>query len=257
MKTLRIGDSGDEVRQWQYFLTGQELYAGVVDGLFGEGTKAASMAFQKRHGLQPDGIVGNKTIGIAMSLGMEVVPDEHVGKESPSWPPRPAFPPLMSNGHRESLFGRFNYRHRPLPANRENIEVLDGWANANIIKVPIPQLNRVKGSPTVYFHRLAANQLARLWDDWERAGLMHHVLTWEGAYMPRFVRGNNKTLSNHAFGSAFDINYAWNTLGTMPALVGQKGSVRELVAIANENGFYWGGHFNRSDGMHFEVALLK
>ena len=35
-----------------------------------------------------------------------------------------------------------------------------------------------------------------------------------------------------------------------------KGSVRQLVPIANELGFYWGGHFNRRDGMHFEMARI-
>jgi hypothetical protein len=40
--------------------------------------------------------------------------------------------------------------------------------------------------------------------------------------------------------------------------VGQHGSVRELVSIANEHGFFWGGHFDkRRDGMHFEVAVIK
>jgi hypothetical protein len=38
--------------------------------------------------------------------------------------------------------------------------------------------------------------------------------------------------------------------------MGQKGCVRELVPIANEFGFYWGGHFSRMDGMHFEIAKL-
>jgi len=28
----------------------------------------------------------------------------------------------------------------------------------------------------------------------------------------------------------------------------------KLVPIANELGFYWGGHFTRRDGMHFELA---
>ena len=48
----------------------------------------------------------------------------------------------------------------------------------------------------------------------------------------------------------------WNGLGARPALVGQKGCVRELVEIANRNGFYWGGHFTRLDGMHWEVAKI-
>ena len=55
-------------------------------------------------------------------------------------------------------------------------------------------------------------------------------------------------------GTAFDINVAWNGLGVQPALLGQKGSVRELVEIAFEHGFIWGGWFtNRPDGMHFEA----
>jgi len=29
------------------------------------------------------------------------------------------------------------------------------------------------------------------------------------------------------------------------------------VPIAHDHGFYWGGHFSRSDGMHFEVAKLS
>ena len=65
-------------------------------------------------------------------------------------------------------------------------------------------------------------------------------------------------LSNHAFGTAFDINVPFNPLGARPALIGKQGSVRELVPIANEHGFFWGGHFGkRPDGMHFEVAVLK
>jgi hypothetical protein len=43
----------------------------------------------------------------------------------------------------------------------------------------------------------------------------------------------------------------------VPPLVGQKASVRELVGIANANGFNWGGHYeNRKDGMHFEIAKI-
>jgi hypothetical protein len=54
----------------------------------------------------------------------------------------------------------------------------------------------------------------------------------------------------------FDVNFEWNRMGTVPALRGDKGSVRERVPIANEHGFYWGGHFSRRDGMHFEPAQL-
>jgi hypothetical protein len=63
------------------------------------------------------------------------------------------------------------------------------------------------------------------------------------------------TLSNHAFGSAFDINVADNEFKGSPAQCPARGAVRELVKPANELGFYWGGHFSsRVDGMHFEFA---
>jgi len=40
--------------------------------------------------------------------------------------------------------------------------------------------------------------------------LLKHILTFDGAYTSRFIRCSNKTLSNHAFGTAFDINAGEN-----------------------------------------------
>jgi hypothetical protein len=251
-----MGASGADVRRWQYFLIGQGLLDGIADGKFGPATKTASIEFQRLRGLQPDGIVGNKTIGAAMLLGFGVLDDAAKNKASPNWPPKPRFSAL-NNAGREKLFGKFRYRHTPVAGNRENITVLDGWAAQNIITVQVPQLTAIKGSPRVQWHRKADAQLVQLWKDWESAGMLHLVLTWAGSYVPRLIRGSKTTLSNHAFGTAFDINVAWNMLGAVPALAGQKGSVRELVEIAHANGFYWGGHFTRQDGMHFEVAVVK
>jgi hypothetical protein len=63
-------------------------------------------------------------------------------------------------------------------------------------------------------------------------------------------------LSNHSFGSAFDIDAVDNGFGSVPALCGRRGATRELVASANALGVYWGGHFGRQDGMHFEISKL-
>lgn len=163
----------------------------------------------------------------------------------------------MSNAQRELVFGKFNFVSQPLPGNPENIKITDGWENDNIKNFTIPQLQLIKGSPNVSFNKLAGNELVKLWSDWDKANLLPLVLTWGGSFVPRFIRGSRSVLSNHAFGSAFDINVAWNQLSTIPPLVNQKGCVRELVSIANENGFYWGGHFSRKDGMHFEVAKIS
>lgn len=173
-------------------------------------------------------------------------------------PPKPNFNPLVSTAQRQKIFGKFEYRSF---SGTDDIVILGNWERDNIVRVHIPQLRDVKGlvpkNLSIPFHKLAANQLQALFKEWEDAGLIRLVLTYAGSFVPRFVRGSRSTLSNHAFGTAFDINAAWNGLGMTPARAGSVGSVRELVAIAHKHGFYWGGHFSRPDGMHFEVAVLK
>jgi hypothetical protein len=262
MRVLQKGMSGTDVRRWQAFLVGQGFQLGEVDGKFGDKTLQATIQFQQKHGLTDDGKVGNKTLGAAMLRGFEAISDAaDVSQTGPNFPPPPGFPPLVGTIARQAVFGKFSFEPQPLPSNAENIKLLGTWQKDNIVNVTIPQLIGVKGAPktgVVPFHRLAAAQFQALWQVWDQAGLLDRVLTWGGSFVPRFIRGSQKTLSNHSFGSAFDINAAFNPLGTQPALVGQKGSVRELVSIANEHGLYWGGHFqNRRDGMHFEVAVIK
>ena len=174
-------------------------------------------------------------------------------------PPKPNFNPLVSTAQRQKIFGKFEYRSF---SGTEDIVIHGNWEKQNIVKIQIPQPKKVGGGFVprdlhVRFHKLAAAQLQALWKEWEDAGLLHLVKTWAGSFVPRFVRGSRSTLSNHAFGTAFDINAAWNGLGRVPAKAGTTGSVRELVAIAHKHGFYWGGHFSRPDGMHFEVAVVK
>jgi peptidoglycan hydrolase-like protein with peptidoglycan-binding domain len=258
---LRIGSAGDLVRAWQSFLLGQGFDPGGLDGIFGEKTAAATRAFQKKHRLTVDGIAGRQTLLTAMQLGFELIEEPDPGTTGSNFPPRPNFPPLVSTIARQALFGAFDFVAEPRPDNRENIRILGSWARDNIVMVPIPQLRAALGSGApsgMQFHRLAAEQLKALWADWEEAGLLDRVLSFAGSFVPRFIRGSTTVLSNHAFGSAFDINASENGLGVRPALVGERGCVRELVTIANRRGFYWGGHFgSRPDGMHFEVAFLQ
>lgn len=222
----------------------------AADGKFGPTTHKFTLDFQKSNGLVADGIVGTKTYLQAFRLGFRL-------QEAFEYPPKPDFKPLVSNADRARTFG--NYKFKAANDGHDSIIILDDWEKKNIISLEIPQLAGVKGmlpSNKIRFHKLAARQLERLFQDWEKEGLLSLILTWEGSYVPRFVRGSKRTLSNHAFGSAFDINYPWNKLGQVPALIGEKGTVRELVPIANRHGFYWGGHFSRLDGMHFEVAKI-
>lgn len=251
MDVIKLKSEGPQVKRWQHFLLGLGYNQIVADGNFGPKTNAATIDFQKKHGLDGDGVVGEKTYLKAFHAGYNNV-------EAREYPEKPDFNPLSGNAARAKIFGSFKFR--PADDGTDNIIVTDDWAQKNIIKVELPQLKGVQGAPAsgkVTFHTLAAKQLQDLFADWEKQGLLHLVLSWAGSYNPRFVRGSRTTLSNHAFGTAFDINVPQNGLGRVPALVGQTGSVRELVKIAHKHGFYWGGHFSRLDGMHFEVAKVK
>jgi hypothetical protein len=179
----------------------------------------------------------------------------------PSVPLPPDFAPLVTNDQRAAVFGRFEFVAAPRPDDKEAVRILGTWVKDNIVDVPVPQLRKALGHTaprTMQFHRLGARQLRGLWADWEKEKLLDRVLDYGGGFVPRFVRGSTTRLSNHSFGSAFDINVAFNGFARRPALVGEKGSVRELVPIAHRWGFYWGGHYKtRQDGMHFELAFLK
>lgn len=259
---LRKGSKGADVTRWQNFLIGRGHLSSTADGDFGPKTEQATKAFQRAHSLSSDGIVGPSTLGQALVLGFDLGFADRVEPETnPVLVGRPTLKPANASA-RQRMFGRFEFEPNPTSQNPEAIRVLGNWEQENIKTVTLPQLKGIPvyGRPSsgnMRFHVKALEQLKSMWAAWEEAGLLPLVLTYEGSYNPRFIRGSRTTLSNHAYGSAFDINYQWNRLGAIPALEGQRGSVRELVDIANEHGFFWGGHFkDRPDGMHFEVAKL-
>lgn len=260
-KPLKNGAFGPIVTAIQTFLIGQGFAPGSTDGRFGPKTMASVVAYQAREFLTPDGVVGNLTLGRMLSQGLALMPTPDTDTTSsypPGFPAKPNFLPLTSNAQRATVFGHFDYRSAPEAGNAENIVITDGWDDKNIVLVPIPQLKKLGLTPSgnARMHRLVESQTLGLWLAWEMAGLLKHVKSWEGMYVPRFIRGSRSTLSNHAFGTAFDINYTGNELGKTPASLGSPNSVRELVPIAHRLGFYWGGHFSRADGMHFEVAKV-
>jgi len=247
---LRRGDKGAPVVEWQTVLVtaGESLSPYGADGDFGRLTEEATRRYQRARGLFPDGIVGPKTWATAGAV------------EEPSEPERvrPPFKPLYGQAAREAAWGRFEYVSEPVPGNPEAIRITDDWVRQSIMAVDVPQLRGIAGAPRngrAYLHKRIAPQFLALWKDWEDANLLHLVKSWAGMWVPRFIRGSRSVLSNHAFGTAFDINAPWNPLGAEPPRVGETGSVRQLVPYAWDRGFYWGGDFpNRPDGMHFEAT---
>lgn len=259
MKWLRHGAVGPEVERWQNFLCGFYPAARVrliADGHFGDVTLEFTKKFQAQVGVQADGVVGNESLGIAARYGFPLVAADE-DDDGPGWPKCPSGCVPLSDVQRETLFGKFSYVAVGTDSNPEAIKIIDDWDDKNIISVTVPQLSSVSNAPKnniVRVHKKLEKQFVSMWTAWEEKGLIDKVKSWNGSYVPRFIRGSRTRLSNHSWGTAFDINVQWNGLGIQPALKGKMGSVRELVLIAAEHGFYWGGWFtNRPDGMHFEA----
>lgn len=61
MRTLKVGDSGQDVSELQKRLKDAGFSPGQIDGDFGPATEASVIAFQRSNNLLADGIVGPKT----------------------------------------------------------------------------------------------------------------------------------------------------------------------------------------------------
>lgn len=252
MRILRPGMSGNDVLAWQHFLIGATNSQLIATGQFDNSTNELTKRFQLMCGLNVDGVVGPLTFARAQMNGFNPFSDESEDKHSANWPKKPNDLRSLSPQERVALFGSFSYTTN----DNGSINIDPRWVTNNIVAVHVPQLASIQNTNhgTVMFHRLVEHQLVKFFQDIEDAELLDKVLTWGGSWVPRLVRGSSTSVSNHAWGTAFDINVQWNMLGVQPALVGTSGSVRELVEIGINNGFYWGGFFpSRLDGMHFEI----
>ena len=259
MRVLYKGLIGEDVSSWQTFLRGVNKTSKIfVNGIFDEFTKIETENFQTKlpNKLAADGVVGNQTYAKALKMGFGALTDERTDENSITWPTKPANAKQLTDVERTRIFGQFSYIAAPTSQNAEAIKITDNWPTKNIVSVKLPQLVNVKGAPknlSVSFHKLGAEQLKAAFIEIEKAGLLNKVLTHGGTWVPRFIRGSTTKLSNHALGTAIDINVEWNALGTHGALKDEVGSVRELVMIFYKNGFYWGNWFARQDPMHFEL----
>jgi hypothetical protein len=244
MTVLRRGSTGPEVDQLEHWLSGQ-VPGLIVDGTFDVRTEGAVKALQRRAGIADDGAVGDDTRRAFASMGFKTTPVE--------LPPKPTFAPLLG-ADRQRVWGAILGT-----ATKDAKGVLDGGIRISngwheVTEVVVPQLAAVPGANRgrIFWHKRGAQALLGFWRDVEASGKLGLVLSWAGAWCPRYVRGSATTLSSHAHATAFDINAPQNPLGAEPAT--GHGCVFDLVPIAHRWGFYWGGHFTRKDGMHFELT---
>jgi hypothetical protein len=73
-------------------------------------------------------------------------------------------------------------------------------------------------------------------------------------YAFRNIRGVTEKLSNHASGTAIDLNAPKHPLGAVGTFPAEK--VPMIRALAKKYGLRWGGDYvNRKDEMHFEIDI--
>lgn len=110
-------------------------------------------------------------------------------------------------------------------------------------------INSATGKPTkrIYLNKDMKEPLDRALKEVLRKGLETKLESFDGCYSVRMVRARN-AVSTHAYGLAIDINAKTNPLGGVALMD------RDLVKCFTDQGFTWGGHFSRKDGMHFSWA---
>jgi Putative peptidoglycan binding domain len=241
-----------EVQRWQYFLLVERgiTAVGSVDGGFGSQTEQATKLFQMQNAIPTTGKLDAQTLSVAQNLGYTVKPDDYYDKLiAQGFPKKPSNLSSPTNAARNKALTCFKFKqlakpHRHDPDGIVITSSCDGsvsdWENKFIIRVAVPGLAHLPTfSGFMRAHSVVAPHLVALFDAWAQADLMHLFLTYEGAFVARYIRGGSPSdgahgikesknvgnLSNHAFGSAFDVNATWNMRGTPSALPGEKGCV--------------------------------
>jgi hypothetical protein len=119
------------------------------------------------------------------------------------------------------------------------------WVNTHISTETMPIIGPMTCNTQMF------PQLRAALDEIVAQGLASaiHPDQYGGCFVPRFIAGTT-TLSNHAFGLAFDVNVPENQRGTVGRIN------RQVVAIFEKWGFTWGGTWHYTDPMHFELNRI-
>ncbi len=149
-----------------------------------------------------------------------------------------------------SIFGGANDNYVKGAVTRAPLPDIGSFASAGVTKTGIPLASISAQGLGAKVNAAYADRFQGLLNDLTAAGYPIKSLG-EGGYSYRNVAGS-KNLSNHAFGNAIDINPREN-----PWAVGAKGNFAQYGIDPNElaqkNGLFWGGNWNKSDAMHFQV----
>ena len=150
---------------------------------------------------------------------------------------------VLSGSSVPGAVGTFNYT----PHANGTVTPESSWVKGYIRREEVPLLG------TVTCNTGMLPQLRAALTEVVRRGLADkvHPDEYAGCYYPRFIANDpSKGLSLHSWGIAVDLNVPGNLRGT----VGEMD--RQVVAIFKRWGFAWGGDWNYTDPMHFEMAKV-
>ncbi|MEW6125371.1 MAG: M15 family metallopeptidase [Pseudomonadota bacterium] len=135
-----------------------------------------------------------------------------------------------------------------------------GWEASNLVVIKCPWVLRYEGKPAkgIRIHRKCAASLARVLDAiWDVVGRSQAEIdrigmsTYGGSFEIRLMRGG-KAMSMHSYGCALDFDPDRNGLGDKTPAMDQR-----VIAAFESEGWEWGGHWSRPDGMHFQAARTR
>lgn len=227
---FKVGSRGEEVRLIQEALNRLHLNPGPPDGIYGEKTRAAVIAFQRQHKLNADGIVGRITW--AALLPRQELPEAGV-----------TFPLLQRDLLR--VLGN------PLEA---------WWAGQNLKFIDLTEFKHLlwkvvgfvaKNGFGFWGHRLIEKPIKNVFHGLMETGLLEEIETFDGCFCVRKMKGG-RSLSVHSWALAVDLNAAKN-----PFNGGCAWSDEFLQVWARhgwENGWLWD---SPTDAMHFQFAWTR
>ena len=134
------------------------------------------------------------------------------------------------------------------------------WARDNLVSVSPPWKMTFGGKPVAgcRVHKKCAESLKRIFARiWERCGKSQAEIDrigmsiYAGGYVFRNMRGG-RSLSMHSYGCAVDFDPARNGLGNKNPQMD-----RRVIEEFEREGWEWGGHWGRTDGMHFQAARTR
>jgi len=147
----------------------------------------------------------------------------------------------LTGGEAAEDLGAFSYRYFA----DGTIEPDARWVRDNIRTETVPVMGRVT------CHRLMLPQLRGALQEVQDAGLAGTLTTYSGCYVPRFIERNPaRSISLHTWGIAIDMDAATNYRGIRGTMDSR------VVEIFKRWGFAWGGDWQYTDPMHFELTTL-